>query len=81
MKNSHSARVRRQKDRRETASARTLSDFEVPIPLECFHCEKTFTGANPVELVGKTAIVHCLSCGNMTPFEFQPVMYPIVGEA
>jgi hypothetical protein len=77
MKNAHSARLRRQTQRRELRSLKTLADFQVPIPLKCFHCEGTLKPETPIELLGKSAIAHCLSCGNMTPFEFEPT----VGEA
>lgn len=49
----------------------TLENFNVPIPLTCFHCAKKFVKASTVELNCGYVTVQCRSCGCMTPFKVQ----------
>ena len=47
----------------------TLSDFDVPIPLACYHCSRKLPKSSPVDIQGAYVIVHCPRCGCMTPFK------------
>jgi len=71
MKNAHPARRRGKPDKR--LQFKTLADFQVPVPLECFHCDKELPSSTPVELAGAGGIAHCLVCGCATPFAVSEV--------
>ena len=51
----------------------TLGQFDVPIPLQCFHCDVRLSKSTPIEINAGYVIAHCQKCGCMTPFKLEGV--------
>jgi hypothetical protein len=50
---------------------KTLADFSVPIPLNCFYCESRLPSRSTVEIHDLYVIVCCPKCGLLTPFKIE----------
>lgn len=51
----------------------TLSDFTIPVPLHCHHCDRRLPKSSSCELNGNRTylVVQCPECGLLTPFKIE----------